>query len=147
MKKSVITTLLVITVGFASYIGGVYSSRNLEQSNVYISGISVSDPTLMAQPIEIAVPTKQPVDTQNASIPSTTLPATTVPAGPLMININTATLEELDLLPGIGPVIAQAIIDYRSEYGNFETPEDLLNIKGIGEKRLEAILEFITTGG
>lgn len=59
------------------------------------------------------------------------------------VNINTAGIAELTTLPGIGPVYAQRIIDYRSEYGNFERAGDLLNIKGIGEKTLEKLKPYI----
>ena len=53
------------------------------------------------------------------------------------VNINTATKEELMRVPGIGEVYADRIIAYREQYGNFETLNELTNIKGIGEKRLE----------
>lgn len=62
------------------------------------------------------------------------------------ININTATLEELDKLPGIGAVKAQSIIDYRKEHGKFTSIEDIMNIKGIGEKTFDNIKAFITVG-
>ena len=50
-----------------------------------------------------------------------------------LVNVNTATAEELETLTGIGPSLAQAIIDYRTEHGAFRTAEDMLNVKGIGE--------------
>ncbi len=59
------------------------------------------------------------------------------------VNINMANLEELDTLPGIGPKTAQAIIDYRETYGEFSSPEDLLNVRGIGPKKLAAIRPHI----
>jgi competence protein ComEA len=60
------------------------------------------------------------------------------------LNINTATLSELETLPGIGPVLAQRIIDYRQQKGPFRTIEDLQNVPGIGAKRFSELQELIT---
>jgi competence protein ComEA len=54
-----------------------------------------------------------------------------------LVNLNTATLDQLESLPGIGPSLGQRILDYRQEHGPFRSVEDLLNVSGIGEKRLE----------
>lgn len=59
------------------------------------------------------------------------------------ININSATVEQLQEIPGIGPVKASAIISYRDEFGKFKSPEDLMNVTGIGKKTFEKIAEFI----
>ena len=60
------------------------------------------------------------------------------------VNINTATKNELDQLPGIGPSIAQRIIEYREEKGNFQKIEDVQNVKGIGDAKYEEIKDSIT---
>ena len=63
------------------------------------------------------------------------------------VNINTAALEELMALPGIGEVRARAILDDREANGPFVYPEDLVRVKGIGEGILAGLLDQITTGG
>ena len=63
------------------------------------------------------------------------------------ININTASVQQLSQLPGIGPVTAQNIVDYRTENGNFETIYDLLDVAGIGKQTMKNIGELVTTGG
>lgn len=60
------------------------------------------------------------------------------------ININTATVEELQKLPGIGPVKAQNIVEYRNKYGKFTSTEELLKVNGIGEKTLDKIKPFLS---
>lgn len=60
------------------------------------------------------------------------------------LNLNTATQAELELLPGIGPVLAQAILDYRDSFGGFSAKEQLKEVSGIGEKRYAAVEALIT---
>lgn len=64
-----------------------------------------------------------------------------------LININLANQEELEALPGIGPVIAQAIIQYRLDHGPYEQLSDIQAVKGIGPVVFEKIEPFITLGG
>lgn len=69
-------------------------------------------------------------------------PVTPEVSGP--VDINMATLDELQTLKGIGPALAQRIIDYREEYGPFTSVEDLLNVKGIGEATLNKFRDHVT---
>ncbi|MDE7193285.1 MAG: helix-hairpin-helix domain-containing protein [Oscillospiraceae bacterium] len=62
----------------------------------------------------------------------------------LVVNINTANVRELKKLDGIGRTIAQAIIDYRTENGEFASVDELINVKGIGEVKLEKIRDHVT---
>ena len=59
------------------------------------------------------------------------------------IDINTATSEQLQIIPGIGPSIAQRIIDYRTQNGGFKTVEELKNVDGIGDKTFEKMKPYI----
>jgi len=61
----------------------------------------------------------------------------------LKVNINTADAIRLVELPGIGEKLAQSIVDYRTEHGNFGSTEELMNIKGIGEGKYKAIEQYI----
>jgi competence protein ComEA len=62
------------------------------------------------------------------------------------VDINTATVTELETLPGIGPTAAQAIVDYRLENGPFQAIEDIQNVPGIGPATYDGIRDYITIG-
>jgi competence protein ComEA len=67
--------------------------------------------------------------------------AASAPAQPL--DLNQATLQQLDELPGIGPATAQAILDYRAQHGQFRSVDDLLNVRGIGDAKLEQVRPLV----
>jgi competence protein ComEA len=89
------------------------------------------------------VPAQTPVGTKPPATSSVTL-APLATTGP--VDINTATVDELDTLPGIGPAIAGRIITYRQAYGSFKTIQDLLKVEGIGLSIFSKIKERITVG-
>ena len=86
---------------------------------------------------QILVPRRVPVSAAAAA--STTAPGQ--PAVP--VNLNTATLEQLDALSGVGPVTAQKIIDYREEHGGFGSVDELGEVAGIGDVRLASLREQV----
>lgn len=152
MKKSIIFVLIAILLVFASFVGGFYTGRNQSLGSTQIFGLQpeATQPiTTGTRPVAVTTGSKTPtVPTTGPTQSQPTAPTQpTQPTAPGLININTATAQQLDTLPGIGPKLAQAIIDYRTEYGDFEVPEDLLHVPGIGEKKLSAIIDLITTGG
>ena len=66
-----------------------------------------------------------------------------IPPGGL-VNLNTATSEQLDTLPGVGPVTAQKILEWRSSHGAFSSVDELLEVDGIGEKTLSDLAPHVT---
>lgn len=66
-------------------------------------------------------------------------------SGDSQLNLNTATAEQLEALPGIGPELAQRILEYRTQHGPFKNVEGLSNVKGIAEGKLAKIRDKITT--
>ena len=84
-----------------------------------------------------AVSSAEQTQTGESSQPESLLEGERIP-------VNTADVYELDRLPGIGPTKAQAIVDYRTEHGPFQSAEQLLEVSGIGEATLEGLLDYIT---
>lgn len=99
-----------------------------------------------ASSVEVQV--SQGIDETTQSATLQTTPTSTTQeedASIILVNINTAALEELQTLPSIGAVRAQSIVDFREANGPFAYPEELTQVDGIGEGILEDILPYITT--
>ena len=75
-------------------------------------------------------------------VPSDNAPSTVKDDG--LIDLNTASVDLLDTLPDIGPVRAQAIVDYRERNGPFQSVEDIINVSGIGSATYEAVRDLVT---
>ena len=121
MKKARLDPLLLAAViGFAVLLV-FFTVRNLPQKPVQVSVFELQPQAPEAPGAESAVPAQ--------------------------ININTATLDQLMSLPGIGEVYASRILAYREENGPFRSVGELAKVEGIGEKRLEALWDLVTTGG
>ena len=89
---------------------------------------------------QILVPTRAAARKAGAAAPA----GASAPASPDQpINLNTATLEQLDTLDGVGPATAQKILEYREQHGGFRSVDELDQVSGIGEKRLAALRERV----
>ena len=122
MKKPM-NILVTVTCVFAAFLGGFHIGRSLNRAPVHI--YQQPDPT-----VEDALPAEKTEEV--------------APTQPQLLNINTATAEEFDALPGIGAVLAQRIVDHRTEAGGFQAVEELLKVSGIGESKLAEFLDQIT---
>ena len=137
MKKPV-NILVILTCVFAAFLGGFHIGRKMNRSPVHIYQIT---PAANSQPqaLEEAEDADEEEEVTEETETGVVFP----------LNINTATIPELDELPGIGPVLAQRIIDYRTTYGKYKAVEELLKVNGIGDAKLMEIMDLITveTGG
>lgn len=128
MRKRKIPALLLVTIAFFAFTLGFFLGRMQDANSV-----NVSVPyALLTSPTQ-----EEQADETTEETPLVSFP----------ISINQADKEEFMALPGIGDVLAERILAYRRENGDFQSPEELLNVEGIGKKRLEEIIDFITIGG
>ena len=119
MRKRPYILLIAATVVFVSFVFGFLAGR-----------MTVKEQSLKISTADISVYSSQETTTNS-----------------FKIDINTADIDQLVLLDGIGENIAQRIIEYREEFGPFATIEDLLKVNGIGQKKFEEIADYITAGG
>ena len=90
---------------------------------------------------QVVVPGRGAAAAATASAPATAGASPGVPSGP--VHLNSANLEQLDSLPGIGPVTAQKILDYRQKHGAFATADELDAVPGIGPARMEQLKDLV----
>lgn len=105
-------------------------TRQQRKSAITVAPRHRSSTSTVVPSVPGATPTSQAPNTENA-------------AGG-KINLNSATAEQLDTLPGVGPSTAKAIISYRTKSGDFKKVADLMNVPGIGQAKFEAVRDLVT---
>lgn len=110
---------------------------------VDLAGVNLARKVGDGEQVAVGVPPAP--DAGPAPVPGTGAGAATGGAGTTPLDLNTATVEQLDALPGVGPVTAQRIVDWRARNGRFATVDQLREVEGIGERRLGQLRELVRT--
>ena len=118
MKKAWLFLFIGLTVFLAGLTAGIFIGQHIHGSNVTLEF------------------------TPQASVADSAA-SSAVEAPEYLVDINTASVDLLDTLPGIGPALAQRIVDYREANGPYAAKEDLLQVTGIGNEKLKAIYDLI----
>ncbi len=157
-RKKVEMVAVALTITFIAFCAGYYVGQFTlaDGSIVSDSALSAKADTTVSADLISAPPT----DGQGVAVTSD---ATEPAAHPVLleqavssaastnsgarININTATVDELDKLPQIGVTMATRIIEFRQEYGSFKKIKDIMKVEGIGESTFNKIRDLITVGG
>lgn len=159
MKNKAMAALAAMVLLFGGFTGGFFLGRNTR-----VETIQTTKTVHETVPGETVVVLREvlvtlPPETSSPTAPATEPPVRSEPAKQtepkkssdssekkvtFPVNINTASKKELDALPGIGEVLAQRIIDYRSANGPFSTVDELTKVKGIGAKTLEKLKPYAT---
>ena len=129
-EGSILEDLLAICGGFSGQVDEAKVAQEFNRAEILQDGQ------------KIYVPTKGEVAGAETGTAAAGSGGTETPTG--KININTATAEQLDTLPGIGPAYAGRIIDYRTTHGGFKSIEEIQEVTGIGPKTFEKLKDQIT---
>ena len=134
VRKPNISILALITLLFVVFLMGYFLGLNQRKSQITVS---VSK-EMTIEPQEVLQMETVDVITDSSDMATEYI---------LPVAINHAGIDLLTTLPGIGISLAQNIIAYRETHGDFTSIEDLLNVEGIGQKRLDEIQDYIVIGG
>lgn len=156
-EPPVVTTILVHVCG-AVQREGVYElptgSRVIDAIDSAggltgdAAGEAVNQASVLQDGMKVRIPTKEELETSDGAVQQKVSDVLVIGSGPVevsdgRININTATVEELSTLPGIGAARAQKIIDYREQHGGFAVIEDIMKVSGIKEKAFAQLKDLI----
>ena len=123
-ERKIALVLLMLTLTFAGFCVGLFIGKQREPASVTIYTTKTPTATVSES---TAAPESPPESTQGAAYVDG------------LLDINLASVEDLTTLPGIGPALAQRIVDYRGQNGRFSSVEELMQVEGIKEKTYEKL--------
>ena len=160
MKNKAIASLAALVLLFSGFTGGFFLGRNTRVQAIQTTKtvlqevpgetVVIMREVLVTLPPETVPPTQPPQETVPSRSAGTQQPQETKPKETkeqkvtFPVNVNTASARELEALPGIGEVLAQRIIDYRNAHGSYSSVDELIRVKGIGEKTLAKLKPYAT---
>jgi comEA protein len=157
VKNKTTAILAALVLLFGGFTGGFFLGRNTRVGTIQTTKtvyetvpgetVILMQEVLVTLPPETTTASEETIPSRSNPSTQTDKPKETQPKKEEVtfpVNINTASAKELDALPGIGEVLAQRIIDYRNANGPFQSVDDLIKVKGIGEKTLEKIKPYAT---
>lgn len=137
----------VVRPGLVTLPAGARVADALKQAGgvrprVDLTSLNLARPLVDGEQLLVGVPVVGPAAMPGAAAPSASAPLD--PTATTLVNLNTATLEQLDTLPGVGPVTGQAILDWRAANGAFTSVDELLEVDGIGDATLSDLRDLVT---
>lgn len=125
----------IVTLPLGSRVADALEAAGGTRAEVDLSTLNLARVLADGEQLLVGVEAAVPPATATESVPGTPT---------ALVNLNTATETELDVLPGVGPVTAQAILAWRTEHGGFTSVDELLEVSGIGEVTLEELRPLVT---